>query len=106
MVMVAFSVWGYCCTGSVPTARMPNTRIMMLTAMASTGRAMKRSVKRFIALLVRRRGVGAVRRRDDVVHHDRRTVAQLQLACRHHFSAGRNTGQHRDLVAPRLPGGN
>src|SRR5271168_6263 len=98
MVMTAFSVSGYSCTGSEPTARTPSTRIRMLTATASTGRVMKRSVKRFIGLFVRRVGVGTVGRLHRIIHRDRRAVAQLELPGRHHLIARMNTGQNGDLV--------
>src|SRR5271168_3929245 len=105
MVMTAFSVSGYSCTGSEPTARRPSTRIRMLTAMASTGRAMKRSVKRFIGLFVRRVGVGAVGRLHRIIHRNRRAVTQLELPGRHHLIARIDPGQHRDLIAARVAEG-
>ena len=48
-VTTAFSVRGYCSTGSEPTARNPSTRIIRLTTVASTGRRMKMSVKFIVA---------------------------------------------------------
>ena len=43
-VTTAFSVLGYCCTGSEPAARRPSTRIARLMTVASTGRRTKMSV--------------------------------------------------------------
>src|SRR6185369_1222758 len=97
-VTIAFSVRGYCSTGSDSTARTPSTRIIRLITVASTGRRMKMSVK-FIGLLLARRRVGVVARLDGVVDHHRRAVTQLDLSGGHHRRAWLDAAQHRDLVA-------
>src|ERR1700681_4925597 len=106
MVTTAFWVRGYCRIGNVPTERNPSTRMSRLMTIASTGRLMKMSVK-FIAvrLLIRRRGIGVVRRLHRIVDDEARAVAQLELAGADHGVAGIDTFGHRDLVAARLAGG-
>src|SRR5689334_21399162 len=82
-VTVALSIFGYCRTLSVRIACSPPTRISRFTTIASTGRLMKRSVKRTgpsAVLGIRlelRLGHGFV------AHHHGSSVAQLERACGH-----------------------
>src|ERR1700730_3410361 len=107
-VTTAFSVRGYCKIGNEPAARNPSTRIIKLTTLASTGRRMNMSVK-FMpegpALPVVRLWIDVVRRLHRVVHHDRRVIAQLELAGGDDDVAFLDAGEQRDLIAARLAGG-
>src|SRR6202167_5116973 len=106
MVTTAFWVRGYCRIGSVPTERNPSTRMNRLMTIASTGSLMKISVNFIVVrLLIRRRGIGIVRRLYRIVDDEARAVAQLELAGADHGVAGIYTFGHPNLIAARLAGG-
>src|SRR5258706_3564790 len=100
----AMSLFGNCRTLSERIDWMPAIRITRLTTIARTGRLMKRSVSfmcrssrlRSAVFRLRRRAVAGL---DLVVDQDRRAVAQLEDARRHHLGTGREARHDRDLVA-------
>src|SRR5512135_1492365 len=114
-VTTAFCVYGYCRTGSRPIERRPSTRITRLTTLASTGRSMKMSVNLLfmggdasedsrVRLRIGHLRIRVVRRLHGVVDHDRRAIAQLELAGRHDGFARLHAFDDRDLVAARGAG--
>src|ERR1700743_1128734 len=85
MMMVAFSVAGYCVMGNWKIDRRPSTRISRLTTADSQGRSTNRSVN-FIgspSLLLGSR-VRIVLRHHVVVDQQHRAVLQLELPAGHH----------------------
>src|SRR5205823_5016982 len=97
----AFCVLGYCRTDRLVNERMPSTRISRLIVTASTGLRMNRSVKFMCAgslfLWLR---VGIVRWLHRVIDDQRRIVLEFHLPAGHHFGAGLDALQDRDLIAP------
>src|SRR5690242_7635165 len=98
-VTVALSIFGYCRTLSVRIACSPATRISRFTTIASTGRLMKRSVKRTGPSTVLGTRLELRLRHRLVAHHDRRAVAQLERACRHQLLPRLDAREDRDVVA-------
>src|SRR5687767_3643071 len=93
----AMSLRGYWRTLSDRIDWMPAIRMTRLTTIARTGRRMKMSVNRMLA--VRRFGIGLVGRGDVVVHLDRRATAKFEHARGDNLFAGLDAGEHRHLVA-------
>src|SRR3954467_6752724 len=93
--MTVFCSSGYCRTVRSKNARAPISRISRLTTIASTGRRMKRSVKRMGLFL---RNLGRLLQALLVRQDDLGGVVQLQLATDHDQVALADALQHRDLA--------
>src|SRR3954463_7194649 len=84
-VIVAFSLFGYCRTLIVRSARNPTMRMTTLRTIAMTGRRMKTSVNLTTASLVLRLRCGTGVRRERVVDGDRHVAVELERARAHHL---------------------
>src|SRR5215472_14296726 len=106
-VTTAFSVRGYCSTGSSAIERSPSTSSVRLTTVARTGRSTKISVNFLMSApsLILGLGRGVVRGLDRVVHDHRHARTQLDLPGRHHGVAFLDSGENRDLVSAGRSGG-
>src|SRR5689334_12736752 len=110
MTTEELSIFGYCCTGSVDSARQPTRTRTRFTTIASTGCRMKTSVKE------EREGMARVSvlasacmhgLRDDGCVGDRhqRRLAQLERARGGNLLARRQAIEDHDLVAEHGAGG-
>src|SRR5215510_11533184 len=98
------SLRGYWRTLSERIDQSPAIRITRLTTTARTGRRTKMSVKRMaMASVVLGLRVRLVRRLHLVVDLDEGAAPELEGAGAHDLGAGRDAGQHRDLVPARGP---
>src|SRR5262250_1584504 len=101
MTTEELSIWGYCCTGRLESARHPTSTITRLTTMARTGCLMKMSVNERIpgSLSIAFRfwnsaGLGGIGRRRRALDPDR--LAELEGAARRHLIAGLEAAENQD----------
>src|SRR5690606_19045347 len=99
MTIDELSMSGYCCTGSLDSARHPTSTMTRLTTMARTGCLMKVSVNGRI-------GSPRVQCGDRARagNADQRGLAQLERAGRRDPLAGLEPGEDADLVADHRGG--
>src|SRR5262245_46924458 len=91
------SIFGYCCTGSVVSARQPTSTMTRLTTAARTGCLMKTSVKERMGFASARRVRGLWLRL--LRHDDEDSLAQLERARGRDLLADREAGDDEHLVS-------
>src|SRR5688572_14998121 len=98
------SILGYCCTGSVVSARQPISTMTRLTTIARTGCLMKMSVNALRMVGSPSADADALGLRGRIGHGDERRVAQLERAGGGDALAGGEAVDDHDLVAEHRAG--